>query len=115
VCGLYLNPPENAIVWSVDEKTSFQAKARINPTRPGVPGIAERSEFEYKRNGNVVLFAGLNVHDGDVAGWVTDSTCSGNFVTLLWDLIDQTPRRTWTCTASWTISKPIRPTRWPQC
>jgi transposase len=91
VCGLYLNPPENAVVWSVDEKTSIQAKARINPTRPAVPGLAARREFEYERNGTVVLFAGLDVHDGGVAGWVTDSTCSDNFVTFLWDLIDQTP------------------------
>ncbi len=91
VCGLYLNPPENAVVWSVDEKTSIQAKARINPTKPPVPGIPERREFEYERNGTVVLFAGLNVHEGDVAAWVTDSTCSDNFVTFLWDLIDQTP------------------------
>jgi len=91
VCGLYLNPPDNAIVWSVDEKTSIQAKARINPTKPAVPGIPERREFEYERNGTVVLFAGLNVHDGAVAGWATDSTCSDNFVTFLWDLIDQTP------------------------
>ena len=91
VCGLYLNPPENAIVWSVDEKTSIQAKARINPAKPAVPGYPERREFEYERNGTVVLFAGLNVHQGDVAGWVTDSTCSDNFVTFLWDLMDQTP------------------------
>jgi hypothetical protein len=69
----------------------IQAKAPINPTKPAVPGIAERREFEYERNGTVVLFAGLNVHDGGVAGWVTDSTCSDNFVTFLWDLIDQTP------------------------
>lgn len=91
VCGLYLGPPENAVVWSVDEKTSIQAKARINPTKPAIPGTPERREFEYERNGTVVLFAGLNVHEGDVAGWVTDSTCSDNFVTFLWDLIDQTP------------------------
>lgn len=91
VCGLYLNPPTNAVVWSVDEKTSIQAKARINPTKPAVPGIPERREFEYERNGTVVLFAALNVHEGDVAAWVTDSTCSDNFVTFLWDLIDQTP------------------------
>jgi transposase len=91
VCGLYLNPPENAIVWSVDEKTSIQAKARINPAQPAVPGAPERREFEYERNGTMVLFAGLNVHEGDVAAWVTDSTCSDNFVTFLWDLMDQTP------------------------
>jgi hypothetical protein len=38
-CGLCLEPPENVIVWSVDEKTSVQAKARLNPTKPAVPGI----------------------------------------------------------------------------
>ena len=40
VCGLYLNPPENAVVWSVDEKSGMQAKSRVNPTKPAVPGIA---------------------------------------------------------------------------
>jgi transposase len=91
VCGLYLGPPQNAIVWSVDEKTSIQAKARINPTKPAVPGIPERREFEYERNGTVVLFAGLNVHEGNVAAWATGSTCSDNLVTFLWDLMDQAP------------------------
>ena len=38
VCGLYLNPPQNALVWSVDEKTGIQAKSRINPTRRHVVG-----------------------------------------------------------------------------
>jgi transposase len=74
VCGLYLNPPTNAVVWSVDEKSGMQAKSRINPTKPAVPGKRERREFEYKRNGTAVLFAALDVHDGGIAGWVTDST-----------------------------------------
>jgi transposase len=39
-----------------------------------------------------VLYAGLKVHEGTVAAWVTDSTCSDNFVTFLWDLMDQTPK-----------------------
>src|SRR5436309_14523476 len=51
VFGLYLNPPENALVFSVDEKTSIQAKARINPTKPPVPRHRERREFEYVRHG----------------------------------------------------------------
>ena len=80
VCGLYLNPPENAVVWSVDEKSGMQATSRINPTKPAVPGIPARREFEYRRHGTAVLFAGLDVHDGTVAGWVTDSTRSDNFV-----------------------------------
>jgi transposase len=91
VCGLYLNPPENAVVWSVDEKSGMQAKSRVNPTLPAVPGIPTRREFEYRRHGTAVLFAGLNVHEGDVAGWVTDSTRSENFVDFLADLVAQTP------------------------
>jgi transposase len=91
VCGLYLDPPANAIVWSVDEKSGIPAKSRVNPTRPAVPGIGVRREFEYRRHGTAVLFAGLNVHDGGVAGWVTDSTRSENFVEFLADLDAQTP------------------------
>jgi transposase len=91
VCGLYLNPPDNALVWSVDEKTGIQAKSRINPTRPAIPGIAVRREFEYRRHGTAKLFAALNVHEGTVAGWVTDSTRAENFVAFLTDLVAQTP------------------------
>lgn len=92
VCGLYLNPPENAVVWSVDEKSGMQAKSRINRTKPAVPGARARREFEYRRHGTAVLFAGLDVHDGAVAGWVTDSTRSENFVEFLADLVRQTPQ-----------------------
>jgi transposase len=91
VCGLYLHPPENAVVWSVDEKSGMQATSRVNPTRPAVPGICARREFEYRRNGTAVLFAGLDVHEGTVAGWVTDSTRSENFVEFLSELVAQTP------------------------
>jgi transposase len=90
VCGLYLDPPANAVVWSVDEKSGMQAKSRINPTKPAVPGKPVRREFEYKRHGTAVLFAGLDVHHGDVTGWVTDSTRSANFVEFLEYLVEQT-------------------------
>jgi transposase len=91
VCALYLDPPMNAVVFSVDEKTGMQAKARINPTKPAVPGSPERREFEYERNGTAVLYAALNVHEGDVFGWVTDTSDGDNFITFLWDLMDRTP------------------------
>ena len=103
VCGLYLDPPENAVVWSIDEKTGVQAKSRINPTKPALPatpatersprapGKPVRREFEYRRNGTAALFAALDVHQGGVAGWVTDSTRSENFVDFLTDLVAQTP------------------------
>lgn len=92
VCGLYLDPPANAVVWSVDEKTGMQARSRINPTKPAIPGKAVRQEFEYRRNGTAVLFAGLDVHSGQVAGWVTDSSRSENFVAFLTDLDRYTPK-----------------------
>ena len=102
VCGLYLDPPHNAVVWSVDEKTGMQALSRINPSRPAIPedpttepvkrGRRARQEFEYQRHGTAMLFAGLNVHDGTIAGWVTDSSRSVNFVEFLGDLVKQTPK-----------------------
>ena len=93
VCGLYLNPPEHAVVWSVDEKSQIQAKSRVSPTRPAVPGTSVRRDHGYERHGTAVLFAGLNVHDGTIAGWVTNSTRGLNFVAFLRDLLAQTPRR----------------------
>lgn len=92
VCGLYLNPPMNAVVWSVDEKSQMQALSRVNPTKPAIPGAPVRREHGYKRHGTQVLFAGLDVHSGHVAGWVTDSTRSENFVAFLQQLVDQTPK-----------------------
>jgi hypothetical protein len=75
----------------VDEKSGMQAKSRVNPTRPALPGIPVLREFEYIRHGTAVLFAALDVHEGQVAGWVTDSTRSENFVEFLADLVAQTP------------------------
>ena len=97
VCGLYVDPPTNAVVWSVDEKTGMQARSRVNPTRPAQPATAARAgrparrEFEYRRHGTAVLYAGLNVHDGQVAAWVTDSTRAENFIAFLTDLVAATP------------------------
>ncbi len=61
VCGLYLDPPEGAVVFSVDEKTGMQARSRVNPTTPAAPGRPTRQEFEYRRHGTAVLFAALDV------------------------------------------------------
>ena len=56
-----------------------------------MPGVPVRREFEYRRHGTAVLFAALDVHAGDVAGWVTDSSRTDNFVAFLDDLDRQTP------------------------
>ena len=66
VCGLYVDPPENVLVVSIDEKTGIQAKAPVKPDRPLAPGKPARREHEYKRNGTQCLFAALKVHHGDV-------------------------------------------------
>jgi transposase len=66
VCGLYLNAPENAIVLSLDEKTSIQAKERIAQTSAPRPGRPARYEFEYRRHGTASLLAAMEVHSGEV-------------------------------------------------
>ncbi len=91
VCGLYLSPPENAVVYSIDEKSGMQARSTKNPTKPAVPGIPARREFEYVRHGTAVLYAALEVHHGGVDAWVTDSTRAGNFIEFLSDLVTKTP------------------------
>ena len=68
VCGLYLDPPEGALVVSLDEKTGIQAKAPTRPDRQAKPGKPARREHEYVRNGTQNLFACLRVHSGEVSG-----------------------------------------------
>jgi transposase len=68
VVGLYLSPPEKAIVLSVDEKSQVQALDRTQPTLPMTPAQAERGTHDYVRHGTTSLFAALNVATGAVIG-----------------------------------------------
>jgi transposase len=68
VVGLYLNPPERAIVLCVDEKSQVQALNRTQPLLPMTPGRAERGTHDYERHGITSLFAALNVATGAVIG-----------------------------------------------
>lgn len=68
VIGLYLEPPEKAIVFSVDEKSQIQALDRTQPGLPMKPGKAGTMTHDYKRHGTTTLFAALNVHEGTVIG-----------------------------------------------
>jgi transposase len=68
IVGLYLNPPEHAIVLSVDEKTSIQALDRTQPSLPMNPGRNGTMTHDYKRNGTTTLFAALEVANGKVIG-----------------------------------------------
>jgi transposase len=66
VCGLYLSPPTNAIVLSVDEKTAMSARSPKHPTKRARPGRPALKEFEYRRNGVASIVAALDVHSGQV-------------------------------------------------
>ena len=68
IVGLYLAPPERALVLCVDEKTQIQALDRTQPLLPMRPGQAERRTHDYKRHGTTSLFAALDVKAGTVIG-----------------------------------------------
>ena len=68
VVGLYLNPPEGAIVLAMDEKSQIQALDRTQPSLPMKPGRAGTMTHDYKRNGTTTLFAALDVLSGKIIG-----------------------------------------------
>lgn len=68
VVGLYMDPPDHAVVLSVDEKSSIQALDRTQPGLPMKPGRGETFTHDYKRHGTSTLFAALNVSTGEVFG-----------------------------------------------
>jgi len=68
IVGLYLNPPEQALVLGVDEKSQIQALSRTQPLLQLRSGQVERHTHDYKRNGTTTLFAALNVATGEVIG-----------------------------------------------
>ena len=68
IIGLYLNPPERALVLCVDEKSQIQALDRTQPLLPMRPGQAERRSHDYQRHGTLSLFAALDIATGQVIG-----------------------------------------------
>ena len=93
VLGLYLNPPEHAVVFAVDEKTAIQALDRLDPVLPLSPGRAERHGFEYYRHGTLSLYAALNTKTGEVVGQTVPRHTSEAFIDFLQDIVDTQPRR----------------------
>lgn len=89
VVGLYLNPPERAIVLCIDEKSQVQALDRTQPLLPMTPYQAERGTHDYVRNGTTSLFAALNVATGEVIGQCHRRHRQQEFVKFL-DHIDAT-------------------------
>jgi transposase len=68
IVGLYMNPPDNALVLCVDEKSQIQALDRTQPLLPMSPGQVERRTHDYRRHGTTTLFAALDVATGNVIG-----------------------------------------------
>ncbi len=83
IVGLYMNPPENALVICVDEKTQIQALDRSQPELPLRPGNPRRQTATYKRNGTVSLIAALAVHSGEITANTMKSNNSENFLKFL--------------------------------
>jgi transposase len=83
VVGLYLNPPEKAVVFCVDEKSGIQALDRTRPVLPLRPGIPERQTHDYIRHGTTCLYAALRLLDGTVFGSCRPKRDTKEFVRFL--------------------------------
>jgi transposase len=93
VVGLYVDPPEHAVVLSVDEKSQIQALDRTQPGLPMKPGRAGTMTHDYKRNGTTTLFAALNVLDGTIIGRNMKRHRHQEFIGFLNDIDAQVPKR----------------------
>ena len=91
IIGLYLNPPQHAAVFSVDEKTAIQALDRKDPVLPLSPGRAERHGFEYFRHGTLSLYAAFNTRTGVILGKTAQRHTSAEFVAFLTDIVASQP------------------------
>src|SRR6185436_1173267 len=91
IVGLYLNPPDRALVLCVDEKSQIQALDRTAPVLPLRPGLPERQTHDYKRHGTTTLFAAFNILNGKVIGTCQQRHRSREFVRFLNHLEKATP------------------------
>jgi transposase len=91
IVGLYLNPPEKALVLSVDEKSQIQALDRTQPLLPLRPGIPARQTHDYKRNGTTTLFTALSMLDGKIIGPCLPRHRSREFLRFLNQVDRETP------------------------
>ena len=92
ICGLYLNPPDKALVLCVDEKTQIQALDRTQPLLPLRPGQAERRTWDYERNGTTNLYAALEIASGHVHARITRRQRSTEFLAFLRQIDAATPK-----------------------
>jgi len=92
VVGLYMSPPANAVVLSVDEKSQIQALNRTQPVLPMRPGQLERGTPEYQRHGTTTLFAALDVATGNVIGKCYPRHRTVEFIKFLRHIDQSVPR-----------------------
>src|SRR5512135_2963558 len=104
VVGLYLNPPDNAVVVCVDEKSQVQALDRTAPILPLRPGLPERHTHDYVRHGTTTLFAALNVATGQVV-----DACHDRHRHQSWPSSARSPAPTRRCPCTWSATT-TRPT-----
>lgn len=93
VVGLYLSPPEKAVVFCVDEKTSIQALDRTQPGLPMKPGRCGTMTHDYKRHGTSTLFAALNTLTGKVIGACCKRHTHKEFLSFIKRVEKQTPKK----------------------
>ena len=93
VVGLYLNPPEKAVVLCVDEKSQIQALDRTAPILPIRPGLPEKATHDYRRHGTTTLFAALEVATGKVTDACYDRHGKAEFLDFLKKVARAYPRR----------------------
>src|SRR5256886_12320544 len=91
VIGLYVNPPDHAAVFAVDEKSAIQALDRLDPVLPLSPGRAERHGFEYYRHGTLSLYSALNTQTGEVLAKTSPRHTSAQFVDFLAQIVGSQP------------------------
>jgi transposase len=91
IIGLYMDPPQHAAVFCVDEKTAIQALDRLDPVLPLSPGRAEKHGFEYYRHGTLSLYAALDVKTGQVHGKTARRHTSEDFLAFMRQIIERTP------------------------
>ena len=94
IVGLYLQPPEHAVVLSVDEKTSIQALERTQPPLPLRSGRATRHTHDYKRHGVIDLYAALEIATGDVTHRLTDRHTAAVCLAFMRQVVRAYPGRT---------------------
>jgi transposase len=92
VVGLYLHPPDNALVLSVDEKTQIQALNRTQPLLPLRPGQVERRTHDYQRNGTTNLYAAMEISTSRVIGKISARHRAVEFIEFLQEIDRETPR-----------------------